>query len=300
MRSFVPLFLVVGTCSAACGIDAVDLTGITFEAPINCPGNKDVSEDAMGCVSAPVQESVKGLGGAFQTQISNVFHVDVCGVQAIPDYCGSDKIKKESGFSGIQVTKDYDPNDPNSPKKTFYNCYGIGTSESKQFAYLDDDNPDEGVKVTYKDGTKCGNKPRTFEVNFHCSDQSNDANDNVIEPGEDTCHYIIDYNTVKACPSYCVTGSNLCHNHGICGNEDEPCLCYKGFTGKYCATEGTATDGSGGWTAAAVCLTIAILLLAALLAFIIYMWFKLRRLEPVDTEAYSNLSNKFNELGQIT
>ena len=32
----------------------------------------------------------------------------------------------------------------------------------------------------------------------------------------------------------------------------------------------------------------------------LYMWIKLRRLAPVDTEAYSTLTSKFNELGQIT
>ena len=43
-------------------------------------------------------------------------------------------------------------------------------------------------------------KPRSLEVNFHCSTQSNEMYNDVDEPDEGKCSYVMHYNTVHACP----------------------------------------------------------------------------------------------------
>jgi len=263
-----------------------------FKVSVECPVNKDKGGIEMGCVNA----RTNGQFGQPQSQKSNTFYINPCG-----EYKTSIAECEQPG-AGLEVTVDI-----GADNKEDTNCYSLGgISNAKldaKFELIDEDNPDEGIKATYVDGSSnnCGSgKKRSFVVHYHCSLDNNDMYDTVDEPNND-CFYTLHRNTIHACPNYCVTGNNICNGNGICGHSDQPCLCYEGYIGKHCETPGYApSTAPQGFTIAAGLLTVGLFLLAGLLAFLLYMWIKLRRLAPVDTEAYSTLTSKFNELGQIT
>lgn len=301
MRSLFFLTFVAESYSL-CGKGPVDLGGMEpFQVSVNCPGNKDKDFIEMGCVNV----RTPGQNAKLQSQKSNTFYINPCG-----EYKTTIEECKGKPGAGLEVTVDIKENN----KDTDTNCYSLGGIPNAKFDLIDEDNPDEGIKATYVGGSNnnCPTagykngatvyKSRTFLVHYHCSLQNNDMYNNVDEPGGDAaCSYTLHRNTIHACPKYCVTGNNICNGNGICGHSDQPCLCYEGYIGKHCETPGYAPSTSPeGFTIAAGLLTAGLFLLAGLLAFLLYMWVKLRRLAPVDTEAYSTLTSKFNELGQIT
>lgn len=286
--------VVPASAAGTCGVGPVDLSGVeAISVAINCPSNKNDEGIELGCL-----EKLQMTGkGKEMKQKSNTFFVKPCGT-----YKSSEPKCQELKFdnaAGYQVTEDVEKD--GTITKT---CFSIGSSKEPKFSLLDNENPDEGVKVIYEGGTPdfCKpEKPRSLEVNFHCSTQSNEMYNDVDEPDEGKCSYVMHYNTVHACPKYCVTGNTICNGNGVCGHHEEPCLCSEGFTGMHCETPGyPASNPPQGFTIAVALLTVFLFLLAGLLGFLVYMWIKLRRLAPVDTEAYSTLTSKFNELGQIT
>lgn len=164
---------------------------------------------------------------------------------------------------------------------------------------IDANDKQNGITLKYKSTTPVG--PPALEINFQCIETTNTDNIEITSTSEDKI--VLAFPTVYACPKSCVTGKSVCNGHGICGigpDGKSTCLCDEGYVGDNCNSEGQADNGEGGFTAIMVSLIITMILLAALLALVIYMFFKLHRLAPIDNEAYSSLSNKFNELGQIT
>lgn len=170
---------------------------------------------------------------------------------------------------------------------------------------IDVNDKQNGIRLKYSAQTYDENGKildlRSTEIGFECIETT--GTDNIEITSNTVDKFTINFPTIYACPKSCITGNNLCNGHGICGvssDQGSTCLCDEGYIGDMCESEGQADSGEGGFTAIMVSLIITMLLLAGLLALLIYMFFKLQRLAPIDNEAYSSLSNKFNELGQIT
>ena len=66
---------------------------------------------------------------------------------------------------------------------------------------------DSALSLTHTHANK--GKSRSLEVNFHCSTQSNEMYNDVDEPDEGKCSYVMHYNTVHACPK-CASATPIC------------------------------------------------------------------------------------------
>ena len=57
---------------------------------------------------------------------------------------------------------------------------------------------------------------------------------------ENTCNYRIILPSIMGCPTQCLTGTNLCNGHGVCGyNSDakrSQCFCFSGWGDGMCGT----------------------------------------------------------------
>lgn len=143
---------------------------------------------------------------------------------------------------------------------------------------IDEDNPTQGVSMTYMGGDICENTniDRKLTINFQCSTElglSEFEHERVVE---EHCHYSLSVSTVFGCPNECFVGGNrrLCSGAGFCGmdndNRKPRCFCYEGHYGSAC--EIAATDGGLGATG--VMLILAIVCLTVLLGGAIWMYTK--------------------------
>lgn len=178
------------------------------------------------------------------------------------------------------------------------------------------EDPSAGVVLTYLNGDTCvqtGTK-RSFELHFICRDDAsrskNIPTEEFVEE-ETLCVYRMNIFTGYGCPTECVRGGDddvICGGKGVCGydsvTEKARCFCDEGYTGDGCVEEGSSSSssssssgGSSGGLVAA--LVIMCLLLVGVVALVVYMGMKLRKLQ-LDPDAYSQLGNRFNELGQVS
>lgn len=174
--------------------------------------------------------------------------------------------------------------------------------------------PAGGVVLQYLNGDGCyttGSK-RKLDVHFICRDsilKSTNIPDNAEEFVEEpsTCEYEIRVYSGYACPLECPRNSlkEVCNAHGVCGYDNVQrkarCFCDDGYKGDGCESEGSessASSSSSSSTATHAALVVVCLLLVGVLGMAGYMWTKLRKLQ-LDPDAYSQLGNRFNELGQV-
>ena len=79
-------------------------------------------------------------------------------------------------------------------------CYILGNLETQTFGLLDEQRPEEGIKITYSAGTQCdGRTSRSMEFHFLCNP--------AIEFGQPTtvtgeCRFVFLWETSLACPFY--------------------------------------------------------------------------------------------------
>jgi len=80
-------------------------------------------------------------------------------------------------------------------------CYYMGNVNTAVWGLLDENKPEDGVKLTYSAGTKCdGSTGRSMEYHFICDPQVEGPGQPVTVAGE--CRFMIIWQSQLACPSY--------------------------------------------------------------------------------------------------
>mmetsp|Transcript_12145 Transcript_12145/g.28622 ORF Transcript_12145/g.28622 Transcript_12145/m.28622 type:complete len:257 (-) Transcript_12145:81-851(-) len=80
-------------------------------------------------------------------------------------------------------------------------CYVMGNVNTGVWSLLDENKPEDGVKLTYSAGTKCdGRTGRSMEYHFICDPQVDGPGEPVTVAGE--CRFMIIWQTKFACPTY--------------------------------------------------------------------------------------------------
>jgi hypothetical protein len=162
----------------------------------------------------------------------------------------------------------------------------------------DTTNPAKGVFLQYLGGDVCPGtgKARTLRIWLLCYNDANNIPDQEIILESDSCYYEIFVNSAYGCPAECPTVKDpstgnafLCANHGVCDFDaaiNKPrCFCNEGFTGDDCTV---STTLPGGFSMVTGVLLFVSLLLVATLAFLGFLWFKIKGLR-LDPTAYSAL-----------
>ena len=186
-------------------------------------------------------------------------------------------------------------------------CYAIGdtsvASPSMSVALISDNDPTQGVIVTYDGGDVCNSPPgkpmRKLRVYLECDHTPEDIEDKPVSEGGDTttgkCVYDIHIKTQQGCPRECAVavGGRLCnYPNGKCGitaGSGMPgCICNNGYSGTDC--NGGGGDGGGSSGGITALLVILVLLVAALVAGAgYYYWFHLRRRDLAAADQYKKL-----------
>mmetsp|Transcript_3858 Transcript_3858/g.9536 ORF Transcript_3858/g.9536 Transcript_3858/m.9536 type:complete len:266 (-) Transcript_3858:8-805(-) len=79
-------------------------------------------------------------------------------------------------------------------------CYYMGNVHTAKWGLLDENNPEDGIKLTYSAGTKCDAKTgRSIEYHFICDPQIG-VGQPVTVAGE--CRFMVIWQTIYACPFY--------------------------------------------------------------------------------------------------
>jgi len=191
-------------------------------------------------------------------------------------------------------------------------CYRLGgdymnVDHNVAWSVHNPDDPAGGVVLQYLNGDTClsTGTGRRVDLHFICRDDRERATnipdeEYITEPNK--CEYSMEIMTGHGCPQECPRVDGLvCGGTGVCGYdtglETARCFCDIGYEGSNCQSH--SSSSSGGVNGETIALVFVCLLLALVIALLAYMWNKLRRLQ-LDPDAYSQLGNKFNELGQVS
>lgn len=190
-------------------------------------------------------------------------------------------------------------------------CYTLGTNASAgwNFSIYDPLYPARGFMLTYPygDSTWCPpGRSRSLTIEFLCSSLIPTGSGSyglVTVSEENQCDYHVQLPSIYACPTQCLTSGApnpvICSGNGVCGyNTDSKmsqCFCNNGYNGATC---NAGPPPPAGLSAEGIILILVCIVLAGVLGLLGYMLVKLRRLQ-VDPAAYGQLTNKFNELGQL-
>lgn len=197
-------------------------------------------------------------------------------------------------------------------------CEKMGESFENDLNYRwsvhDQEDPAAGVVLTYLNGDSCtGGVKRSFELHFICRDDKvrskNIPTEEFVEE-EELCVYKMNIFTGYGCPTECPRSGELeeiCGGYGVCGYDaitsKARCFCDDGRKGDACDESGSSASASSGGSSShgglVAALVIMCLLLVGVVGLVVYMWLKLRKLQ-LDPDAYSQLGNRFNELGQVS
>lgn len=141
-----------------------------------------------------------------------------------------------------------------SPGGAGETCYRLGGAAASgwNFSFFDVNYPNRGIVMSFYGGesTWCPGYPgpnaqtRSLSLELTCDPSINPGSatyaDGVSVREENTCDYRVQIPSLAGCPLECVTGSNLCNGHGVCGfNSDaqrSQCYCYGGWAGGRCDT----------------------------------------------------------------
>lgn len=154
-------------------------------------------------------------------------------------------------------------------------CYLVGSStpSSTTVKLLNQENPTEGIQLSYA-GTFCnGGKQRKFNVQLMCADKLNAVPTHALEL--EPCVYTVTMPSVYGCPLECpVANRRLCGGNGHCSYDDDKgaarCFCNHGYSGADCAspTEGDSLNYSPAMLGLIITLFIIV---SALTGSIFYM-----------------------------
>ena len=198
-------------------------------------------------------------------------------------------------------------------------CHALGGTYESPLNYNwklhDENDPAGGVVLQYLNGDSCyttGSK-RKLDLHFICRDSAGKASnfpDTEFVEEPNTCEYELNLYTGLACPRECPRDETkgVCNGQGVCGYDNvlkkAKCFCDEGHTGDACENDGTSSASNSASTPSSsssgtdAALVVVCLLLVGVLGMAGYMWSKLRKLQ-LDPDAYSQLGNRFNELGQV-
>lgn len=202
-------------------------------------------------------------------------------------------------------------NIPTAPSEQCHRLSGAASSTNIGWALIDPTDPSIGFVMQYLGGDACYSAPpqntllgqRTLRLWFVCdNDHTNVPDDEMVLETPATCVYDIYIKTIAGCPTGCPSPlvmnskqeleASLCGSHGICGYDggaatrNSRCFCNDGWTGADC-TQRPSTPASGLSTLGGVLIGIGILL-AMLIAGLVYLWLRIRALR-LDPTAYSSL-----------
>jgi hypothetical protein len=156
--------------------------------------------------------------------------------------------------------------------------------------------PARGIMMQYIGGTNkwCPSgvsRSLTLEITCAPSVPAGSSYENASVYETNSCNYHVELPSVAGCPTQCLTGSSICNNNGVCGynadNTAAACFCYTGYGGGGCADR----VSTGGMSAEGIILIIVCIALAGVIALVVFMFLKLRRLQ-VDPAAYGELEGK--------
>mmetsp|Transcript_30408 Transcript_30408/g.48715 ORF Transcript_30408/g.48715 Transcript_30408/m.48715 type:complete len:807 (+) Transcript_30408:30-2450(+) len=205
---------------------------------------------------------------------------NVCGpVLEVPDGCSDEKIKSFNNGEAKMYCEDNDLSEVNGTVKCNVDMKSVG--DTKVYAYqmkvdssgevtdcwhlsdpdggpgvwglINEDNPSEGVVVTYLDGdysTNCAHN-RQVNITFVCDNDhgafgipgKSKSEVSYYELGDaaepELCQYKLEFHTIFGCPSECpIVGNKLCNGVGLCGydwtRKQPRCYCYSLFKGDSC------------------------------------------------------------------
>jgi hypothetical protein len=182
-------------------------------------------------------------------------------------------------------------------------CHSLGSAlqpgpnpAAQQYLLLDVTNPSRGVGIKYTGGDPCqGGKRRSLTVWLQCDDDVNNKPDDepVFENMNDLCSYEVYVKTAYGCPIECgglTSNGKLCGGHGLCDFDTalrtSKCFCNDGFTGVDCTSP--VAPPPTGLSAVASGLIVVCVFLVGTLAFLAFLWYRIRGLR-LDPAAYSSL-----------
>lgn len=158
------------------------------------------------------------------------------------------------------------------------------------------------MSVTYTGGDLCPPKrgqqvARSLKLWLICDTDVVNVPDQEMVAETDNCGYEIFVRSAYGCPRECPMGPDpatgataLCSNHGLCdfdtAVQSSRCFCNDGYSGPDCGTRAGAA--AGGLSAAGGVLIAVCIFLVVTLAFLTYLWFRIRSLR-LDPAAYSAL-----------
>eukprot|EP01084_Bolivina_argentea_P001980 3653_1 len=110
------------------------------------------------------------------------------------------------------------------------------------WSLIHEDDPTEGVQLTYINGGKCADstKNRKLNLQFVCENDMRDISTDLPLYEYATCEYTLKIKSTYGCPIECKEfASNLCGNNGLCGydftNKQPRCFCYDKYNGDDCS-----------------------------------------------------------------
>ncbi len=207
----------------------------------------------------------------------------------------------------------------NVPTQRWDYCHRLGSTiqpggyANVNYKLIDTSNPSRGVGIQYTGGDQCGpdaptTPRRSLTIWLQCDEDASgtiSSQEVVLEQappagspaGTASCQYEIFLKTAYGCPFECPvgpdpnTGANkLCSNHGFCDFDTSAaqpkCFCNDGWTGVDCATR-SAVAPSGLSATGGVLITVCLFLVGTL-AFLGFLWYRIRSLR-LDPAAYSAL-----------
>lgn len=260
------------------------LTGVVLSQPCSYTHEKtkssfDLRPLAMGANS---YYSVKDVYDTEERNYTYVFNI--CNNANIPsESCGP----TDAGDGPAPAFQVYDDG----------RCWRLGNSwQNVKYALLDEDDPTQGVSLTYKKGDVCHldkDIDREMTIKMKCSESWGMIPDSTVL--EETCHYELMFETVYGCPLECpMVNRKLCGGNGFCGMDQDDnsprCFCNEGHAGLDCTTDIVQVSACG--KACGLLVFVVILLIGLLLAggVIFYRVQKLVNLK----ERFGGMTDKLN------
>jgi hypothetical protein len=152
-----------------------------------------------------------------------------------------------------------------------------GSTTTAKYSLLDEDDPTQGVALTYFDGDPChfpGNVTvrREFTIKFKCSESWGKIPDTRVE--ESLCKYDLMFETVYGCPIQCpFVNRKLCGGVGFCGMDDDAqaprCFCNEGLWGPDCTLKLSDKKAACDGTCVALILMVILLVVLLVAGFVI-------------------------------
>lgn len=156
-------------------------------------------------------------------------------------------------------------------------CHRLSDSTaSVKYSLLDEDDPTQGVAMTYYNGDPChfGNitVKREMTLKFKCSESWGKIPDTRVE--ESRCKYSLMFETVYGCPIQCpFVNRKLCGGVGFCGMDDDlqapRCFCNEGLGGPDCTMKLSDRKGPCDGTCVALILVLILLVVLLVAGFVI-------------------------------